>query len=95
MMSEMIERVCRALCSEWAVDPDGTEGFLLESAPLVPDKGEPNWTGYEPLARAVIEAMREPTEAMTDAGWRRIDERDDAAENWRLMIDEALRTEKA
>lgn len=78
-MSEMVERVARAI--------QATRG------------PRENWDRVTPAtrdlwmadARAAIEAMREPTEAMTDAGWRRIEERDDAAENWRMMIDAALK----
>ena len=45
--------------------------------------------GHEDQARAAIEAMREPTEAMSDAGW--IDKEDvSPAEIWLAMIDVAL-----
>ena len=48
----------------------------------------------ETLARAAIEAMREPTSNQLDAGYAAISERqcdDDLAFGWRAMIDEALR----
>lgn len=48
-MSEMIERVARAMR-----DADYRHGVL--------------WEEYKPLARAAIKAMREPTEAMVEAG---------------------------
>lgn len=51
-MSEMIERVARAICDASHDNPD------------------PDWRAYEHLARAAIEAMREPTEAMSSAGAR-------------------------
>jgi hypothetical protein len=50
---------------------------------------------YEAMARAVIAAMREPTEAMIDAapdeavGWSEIARRH-AADYWRAMVDAAL-----
>ena len=46
------------------------------------------------MARAAIEAMREPTSNQLDAGYAAISERqcdDDLAFGWRAMIDEALR----
>lgn len=44
------------------------------------------------LARAAIAAMREPTEAMVDEGWQPFDaDRDDVADAYRSMIDEALK----
>lgn len=47
-MSEMVERVARALANE--------EGYAYDPVP------------YNRRARAAIEAMREPTDAMVDAG---------------------------
>jgi len=44
------------------------------------------WT-YEDLARAAIEAMREPTDAMVMA----TDHAGDIYDAWRDMIDEALK----
>ena len=49
---------------------------------------------FADLARAAIEAMREPTSNQLDAGYAAISERqcdDDLAFGWRAMIDEALR----
>ena len=47
------------------------------------------------VARAVIAAMREPTEAMINAGWEDgnngYGEGEEMAPIWRAMIDEALR----
>jgi hypothetical protein len=52
----MVERVARAICvSEGAVDPDGSF------------EGVAHWERYDAEARAAIEAMREPTEAMMQA----------------------------
>lgn len=51
----MIEWVARALCAHDLCDPDG-------ETPT-----GPNWTLWKDVARAAIEAMREPTEAMADA----------------------------
>lgn len=44
------------------------------------------------IARAVLQAMREPTEAMLDAGWRVIGPMEGVAPDsiWQAMIDEAL-----
>ncbi len=71
-MSEMIERVAKALVEAW------------------PSWG--TWGDEEARkgARAAIEAMREPTEAMVIAGGKQLDcafER----QCWRAMIDAALK----
>ena len=45
---------------------------------------------HQILARAALEAMREPTEAMLDAAWYKA-QSPSAQEAWRVMINEALR----
>ena len=53
-MSEMVTRVARVIC-KW------------ESADVDPDadvEGAPAWFLYEGAARAVLKALREPTEAI-------------------------------
>lgn len=60
-MSEMIERVARALCSADGKDPDALCGiFTCDGEGTVK-----NWQYHYPFqARRAIEAMREPTDAM-------------------------------
>lgn len=80
-MSEMVKRVARAIRVARQSDPD--------TPPQEPQAGELEW--WIPEARAAIEAMREPTEAMQRA-W-------EGPESWgwgplkvyRAMIDAALR----
>jgi hypothetical protein len=75
-MSEMIERVARALCSlDWGSLPEG---------------GGPVFEIYFRQARAAIEAMREPTEGMVLAAIR-ADADDMPFAQWRAMIDEVLK----
>lgn len=50
-----------------------------------------DFLSYEEAARAAIEAMREPTDAMADDGYRAIKHGADAV--WRAMIDAALNPE--
>jgi hypothetical protein len=59
MPNEMIERVARALCRADNCDPDHESSDPIDAG---------LWTRYEPDARTAIEAMREPTEAMWEAG---------------------------
>ena len=67
-MSEMIERVAKAILKEQQTNRSA-----------FPDSRD--------IARAAIEAMREPTSAMAKAAYR-----DDAPQVvWRDMIDEALK----
>jgi hypothetical protein len=56
---------------------------------LLEHDGEPRrrWEYYIPAARAVIEAMRKPTERMVDGGYLH---RKTLEEAWTLMIDAAL-----
>jgi len=72
-MSEMVERVARAL-----------SGWL---------HGSPSWESCFPMARAAIEAMREPTEAMVWAGRAdhlTVDGEEWSKPIWQAMIDAAL-----
>lgn len=74
-MSEMIERVAKAILEEQRKNRSG-----------FPDNRD--------LARAAIEAMREPTKAMLDASYRRNDDNDSeeaTLANYQDMIDEALK----
>jgi hypothetical protein len=75
-MSEMVERVATAIF-------DAGERW---------DEEEPALAGHVPydvLARAAIEAMREPNMAMLNKANRALD-RDKAAVAYRAMIDAAL-----
>ncbi len=55
-MSEMVERVARAICAAKGDDPDEKcEDWMREFS---------GWRGYQKSARAAIEAMREPTKEM-------------------------------
>lgn len=95
-MSEIVERVARALCDEDLWQCGGSDGTRLNPA-------MPNWHHYRKQARLTIEAMREPTEAMCEAGATyyhdnyqtgHAKEQTAAPDIWRAMIDEALKTEK-
>lgn len=81
-MSEMVERVARAICQPPVGDYSG------------------DWRDFIPEARAAIEAMREPTEGMLEAGSDRLGDNADqlcdtdagaALVTYHAMIDEALR----
>lgn len=80
-MSEMIERVAQAIAAKYV----GEESKYLNSLSLA----------YRGIARAAIEAMLKPTEAMIAAAVEEIDpgwiEYKSGEECWRAMIEEALR----
>lgn len=87
-MSEMIERVARALASHhWYMsgnDPE-KEGAVIDR----------RWRNFEPQARAAIEAMRDPPQAMLDAGigdagWGDCEE-SEINYRWNAMINAALK----
>lgn len=54
-MSEMVERVARAICVARGRDPDGRTGFVCDSSPPHYVK---HWETARGEARAAIEAMR-------------------------------------
>lgn len=60
-MTSIIERACRALCLQHGIDPDKQVGT---------DAGgwAAQWTEFVPDVRTTLEAIREPTDAMHDAG---------------------------
>lgn len=88
-MSEMIERVARAMYRSLDADPR-----FVGRADLTPE--HPGWAEYCHQARAAIEAMREPTDAMIESArdyFPRVEPRDRYAvisDCWRAMIDAAL-----
>lgn len=82
-MSEMIERVARKMAGQYMID----DGFGEDSRRGA-EQGE-MWKNFRASARAAIEAMREPTEAMIDAAYEHaLDE--NAKGVWQDMIDAAL-----
>jgi hypothetical protein len=89
-MSDMIERVAKALAHKRYVHCGGSEADTLVA-------GKPNWTFCLDDAHAVIEAMREPTERMLDSGacyedqdHRFIADGDISRDIWRAMVSAAL-----
>lgn len=62
-MSEMVERVARAIALARGMDPGGNSVTAFQGAP----RDCRVWETLVPSARAAIEAMREPTEAMLKA----------------------------
>lgn len=72
-----LERAARALCSL-----DGHP----ENATM---DGKPLWADYLPEARAVLQAIRAPSEAMLSA-LDHHDKRDAGVDAWHAMIDAAL-----
>lgn len=80
-MSEFLERVSRALCQNAGHDPDATH--------QVNSIDQENWTFFVHAARAALEAMREPTQAMIDAARNDV-LLADALGVWRTMINTAL-----
>jgi hypothetical protein len=87
---DMIERVARAMCEQCAAEFGGP--VKLEESPA-----REAWISS---ARAAIEAMHEPTEAMEMAGNDALSDNgvcpvddSDAPLAWRAMIDEALATQ--
>jgi len=91
-MSEMIERVAEAIylahIKNYAGLAKQPEGKWEQLADWQKDYGRAQ-------ARAAIEAMREPTDAMIEAGWQDgmagFGEGEECEPVWHAMIDEALK----
>lgn len=89
-MSVMVERVARAICIASGSNPD--RGYNIV------DDGRRYWLHFEHIARAAIDAMREPTAEMLDAV--KSDKRfppyrwDVFADAWRVMIATILNPSK-
>jgi hypothetical protein len=79
----MIERIARALCISQGENPDQptphhkTVDFI--------------WQHYRKDARAVLEAMMEPTDQMVKAAFDVFASENDAKANWYCMIEAALK----
>lgn len=79
-MSEMVDLVVKAL---WSAQQDSARQKPLTVAEHI---------AYECMARAAIDAMREPTEAMLNAGMKAVGYLNCGGRTeWQAMIDEALR----
>jgi hypothetical protein len=90
-MSEMIDRAAAALKAHFAAE-DGLYFVCSGWGRLFDLTFNP-----EDVVRVVIDAMREPTEAMLDAAWRLPDDgpaiiyKSAIEEKWREMIEAALK----
>lgn len=60
-MNEIIERAARAICTTFGYDPDKDDEVGLC------EPGDVNWNMFEDHARAVLQAIREPNEAIRQA----------------------------
>jgi hypothetical protein len=89
-MSEMVERVAKALSIADGNHPDACSND---------EDSQPIWHLYTADARAAIEAMREPTQAMIHAGQNTYCDHGDqncgCAVSWSAMIESALCGEPA
>jgi hypothetical protein len=95
-----IERASRALCAVDGLDPDEdwTTDDQTQIQIAIPKGERQRWRLYARKARVAIEAIREPTEAMVDAGGQIEVPAGDynysiggiAREVWSTMIDSAL-----
>lgn len=99
-MSEMIERIARALCEADGYDPNHLEPGddpYMNNTTVIDGRNRKNepchffWRHYDQKARATLHAMREPTKEMEDAGRHEMESPPCLPKFvWRGMIDEAL-----
>lgn len=90
MAESMIERVARALHDAWLSEA-ATIQDMHANGPFPPweEKSAETKARFYISARAAIEAMREPTEEMKDAGW--FFAGSESGECFSAMIDAALK----
>lgn len=94
-MSEMVERVARILCEQSLCNPDALEPGDIYGIDGYKRNGDPAhfmWREFVERARAVIEAMHVPIEAMVDAGLN-YDVTVDPDGIWKAMVGAALSTQ--
>jgi hypothetical protein len=94
-MNEMIARLAHAIAAELGRQDDG-QPFLLDGD-LRLEYLDQSDVDFAAVARAALEALREPTEGMADAGWADLDWGPGGSEcdanpraAYRAMIDAAL-----
>jgi hypothetical protein len=93
-MSEMVERVARAICSATNIAMDGETDVAMDNPDFVipahrrlDRKSIARWELYVRQARVAIEAMREPTDEMCEAAdWQQQSE----VNQYQAAIDAAL-----
>jgi hypothetical protein len=81
-MTDIIERAARAACIEAGIAPDAE----YRGGEIGIDW---NWQSFVPEARAVLHAIREPSDGMVEAG-KSDGDWPHARETWVSMIDKAL-----
>lgn len=90
---DMVERMAEAMVTAYNPDPEKPGSFRWNFMEGMTNMSEEQKGVYRMFARAALEAMREPTEAMVAAGsirGIRDDRRSDAENCWLAMIDAAL-----
>lgn len=90
-----IERAARALCALNRMDPDATiaSGGFQRSVGDMPPAPRKQWEEFAPQVRAVIAAIREPSEEVVEAGaeaWTPGVAGDGIRTSWNAMIDALL-----
>jgi hypothetical protein len=90
-MSEMVERVARAICWSDIADEQAATNYVTGEMKKMRDiiSQESCFVDqkYERMARAAIAAMREPTEEMMRVGMARLSETDfDNLDRWKEQL---------
>lgn len=83
----MIERLAKHLWENSQSRPH--HSYDIKPSMVVPE-GVPDWQRFVPPARAVLEAIREPTDDMLTAAAGLTEGEGGPTETWQTMIDTAL-----
>ena len=92
----MLERVARAICAARGLNPDclhwndGSNEYPNDALMSDGKSGHFGWRHHAKQARAVIEAMREPTEKMVAVADKLDGGIAEHRNVWKAMIDEAI-----
>lgn len=90
-----IEKAARALCKLSGDNPDASvmpSGFQasVRREPRRPDEGPFRWERFIPQARAVLTAIREPSDAMLEAAQMAHRPETTYRMAWQAMVDAAI-----
>jgi len=102
-MDKALERAARALCELHIRNVRRHDTALSELEKMLPGSVNYAWEDFLPQARAVLQAIREPSMAMKLAGAQKITAQmprvgpqadyDAANDSWQAMLDTALKDE--
>ena len=93
-MTDKIEKMARAMATITHISPDTKQAAFMGSGSIPLGYGPEYWRTFVPFCHAALEALREPTPEMIQAGWLPASSSSDANHDeikaaYKAMIDQA------